>query len=108
MPEPPGIRMSLTTTSGSDCASAAIVSGTPENDRYGIPSRASAFSSTQRIERSSSTIHTAFMIQLSQSGGAIARRNGIQRQQDGEPGTAGLAFAFDGAMVLGHKGLCDR
>ena len=37
-----------------------------ENVLYAMPSRASAFSSTQRIERSSSTIQTGFM----QSGGS--------------------------------------
>src|SRR5689334_6312086 len=106
-PEPPGIRMSLTTTSGSDCPSAATASGALENDRYGIPSRAIAFSSTQRIERSSSTIHTAFMLDLS-GVRAAARKTRVQRQQHGETGVLGLAFAFDGAVMLGHECLGNR
>ena len=61
-PDSPGIRMSDTSTCGSLTASACSTSYAVENVRYGMPSRASAFSSTQRIERSSSTIHTDFFV----------------------------------------------
>src|SRR5258706_2951095 len=99
--------MSLTTTSGSDWPSAATASGTLENDRYGMPSRAIAFSRTHRIDRSSSTIQTEFMLSLSK-GGAIARQAGVQRQDDGEARISGGAFAFNGSMMLGDERLGDR
>jgi len=53
--------MSDTSTCGWLTASACSTSYADENVLNGMPSRASAFSSTQRIERSSSTIQTAFM-----------------------------------------------
>ena len=61
MPDSPGMRMSDTSTCGSLTASACITSYAVANVLYGMPSRASAFSRTQRIERSSSTIHTALL-----------------------------------------------
>src|SRR5258706_1990518 len=106
-PAPPGIRMSRTTTSGSDWPSAATASGTLENDRYGIPSRAIAFSRTQRIERSSSTIQTAFIIELSDIR-TITRETGVQRQQHGETGVSGNAFALDCAVMLCYECLRNR
>ena len=60
-PDSPGMRMSETSTCGSLTASACSTSYAVANVLYGMPSRASAFSRTQRIERSSSTIHTAFV-----------------------------------------------
>jgi hypothetical protein len=62
-PDSPGIRISDTSTRGGGPAPsrAASTSAAEPKLLYGISSRARAFSSTQRIERSSSTIQTAFM-----------------------------------------------
>ena len=62
-PDSPGIRISDTSTCGGCVvpSSAASTSAAAPKLLYGISSRVKAFSSTQRIERSSSTIHTAFM-----------------------------------------------
>ncbi len=61
-PERPGMRMSDTSTSGeSSSDSASSASCAEENELYAMPSRLSAFSITQRMERSSSTIQTGFM-----------------------------------------------
>ena len=57
-PDSPLIRMSETSTCGSLTASACCTSYADVKVWYGMPSRASAFSSTQRIDRSSSTIQT--------------------------------------------------
>ena len=54
------MRMSDTSTCGWLTASACRTSYADEKALNGMPSRASAFSSTQRIERSSSTIQTDF------------------------------------------------
>src|SRR5258707_662872 len=54
------MRISLTTTRGVSVSSASSASRAEENVRCAMLSRASAFSNTQRIERSSSTIHTGF------------------------------------------------
>ena len=80
-----------------------------------MPSRASAFSSTQRIDRSSSTIQTGFMLRC---GGLRAIGHGVrrwhsyrgqglvggasaqQRKQDRETVRPGPALAFDHAAVL--------
>ena len=61
-PEPPGMRMSLTTTCGVEEPSASSASCAEANALNAISSRASAFSNTQRIERSSSMIQTGFII----------------------------------------------
>ena len=62
-PDSPGMRMSDTSTRGGGPASssAASTSAAELKLRQGISSRVRAFSRTQRIERSSSTIQTAFM-----------------------------------------------
>ena len=59
-PDSPGMRMSDTSTCGRLCWSACSISSADAKVRNAMPSRASAFSSTQRIERSSSTIQTGF------------------------------------------------
>jgi hypothetical protein len=55
------MRMSETSTCGAPAASASSASRAEANELYEMPSRLSAFSNTQRIERSSSTIQTGFM-----------------------------------------------
>jgi hypothetical protein len=66
-PEPPGMRMSLTRTCGPccssppACSSAASTSRALVKLRVGRSSRNSAFSSTKRIDWSSSTIQIGFM-----------------------------------------------
>ena len=86
-----------------------------------MPSRASAFSSTQRIERSSSTIQTAFH-RASPAARCRSRRHCIvtsdlphqprlaefQRQQNREHRAAGNALAFDRAAVLRDERLRER
>ena len=62
MPEPPGMRMSLTSTCGASPSSRAASTSRPEEKlRTTSCSRASAFSSTKRMEWSSSTIQIGFM-----------------------------------------------
>ena len=60
-PDSPGIRISDTSTSGESSESASSASCAEENELKAMPSRLSAFSITQRIDRSSSTIQTGFM-----------------------------------------------
>ena len=60
-PEPPGMRMSLTTTCGVAPDSAPSASCAEANILKGMSSRLSVFSNTQRMERSSSMIQTGFM-----------------------------------------------
>src|SRR2546427_7104865 len=54
-PESPGMRISETRTSGAPPESASSASCAEENELKAMPSRLSAFSITQRMERSSST-----------------------------------------------------
>ena len=58
------MRMSETSTSGAPPESASSASCAEENESKAMPSRLSAFSITQRMERSSSTIQTGFMWQF--------------------------------------------
>ena len=60
-PEPPGMRMSLTSTCGSSVSSAVSTSRVVAKLRTGSCSRANAFSSTKRMDGSSSTIQMGFM-----------------------------------------------
>ena len=62
MPEPPGMRMSDTSTCGSSVSSARSTSRGLVKLRTGSSSRASAFSSTKRMDWSSSTIQMGFML----------------------------------------------
>ncbi len=62
MPEPPGMRMSDTSTCGSSSLSAISTSRGLVKLRTGSSSRASAFSSTNRMDWSSSTIQMGFML----------------------------------------------
>jgi len=61
MPLPPGMRMSLTSTWGASSSSALSTSRGLAKLRVWKSSRASAFSSTKRMEWSSSTIQIGFM-----------------------------------------------
>ena len=61
MPEPPGMRMSETSTCGSSSSSAASTSRELVKLRTANSSRVSAFSSTKRIDWSSSTIQMGFI-----------------------------------------------
>ncbi len=60
-PEPPGMRMSDTSTCGLSWSSALAASRTFAKLRVAKFSRARAFSSTQRIDWSSSTIQIGFI-----------------------------------------------
>jgi hypothetical protein len=55
------MRISETRTSGESPESASSASCAEEKELNAMPSRLSAFSITQRIDRSSSTIQTGFM-----------------------------------------------
>ena len=66
-PERPGMRMSETSTSGELAPSASSASCAEENELKAMPSRLSAFSITQRMERSSSTIQTGFISAAAES-----------------------------------------
>ncbi len=61
MPEPPGMRMSETSTCGCSSSSAASTSRAFVKQRTANSSRVSAFSRTNRIDWSSSTIQMGFM-----------------------------------------------
>src|SRR5215831_5398943 len=121
-PDSPGMRMSETSTCGRLCSSACCTSFAVAKVRYAMPSRSSAFSSTQRIERSSSTIHTGFngsprkgcwwplacMRIEPRSLTLRAGTAGFQRQEDGEHRAPGNALAFDRSVVLRDESLGDR
>src|SRR6187200_3083697 len=115
MPEPPGMRMSETRTWGSSVVSAAITSRPLLKLRTASSSRASAFSSTKRIDWSSSTIQMGFMGSLSDailpsggSPGRIRRYRSAQRNQYLEDGLAWFALAYHGALVLLNEGSRQR
>src|SRR5574343_1561750 len=109
-PEPPGMRMSLTSTCGppwpSSASSACSTSRGPVKLRVGRPSRCKAFSSTKRMDWSSSAIQIGFIERLSVC--SAKSSDSWQRNQDLEIRTTGLAVALDQAMVLLHKGLGQR
>src|SRR3989304_3992535 len=92
-PEVPGMRMSDTSTWGAPLSSAASASEACAKVLNGIPSRVSAFSNTQRIDRSSSTTQTGFITVL------------LQRQHNAEAGAPGLAFDFDHTVMVLNEGL---
>ena len=77
IPEPPGMRMSDTSTCGAASSSAASTSRALVKLRTASPSRASAFSSTKRMEWSSSTIQIGFMLGLSPGVAATVHGSGI-------------------------------
>ena len=60
-PDSPGMRISLTITCGASAFNSASASSAEANDLKAMLSRVSAFSSTQRMERSSSMIQTGFI-----------------------------------------------
>src|SRR4051812_27508582 len=96
MPEPPGMRMSDTSTCGASSSRAASTSFGLVKLRTAKSSRASAFSSTKRMDWSSSTIQMGFIRYLR------------QRDHDPEDRLAGHAVAFDHALVLLHERLRQR
>src|SRR5471032_1356690 len=112
-PESPGMRMSDTSTCGVSTSSAAIASRALEKLLVTRFSLASAFSSTQRIDSSSSTIQIGFMsyvypaiwIVYQGSGTGPAGARLWQGQQDAEVRVSRPALAFDHAHVLLHEGL---
>src|SRR5574337_1579411 len=102
MPENPGMRMSLTSTCGASSSSAASISRALAKLRTWSCSRASAFSSTKRIEWSSSTIQMGFMRQVSR------RAASGQWDQYPEIGSSRNAVEFDRAVMLLHEGQRQR
>src|SRR5689334_17584531 len=97
-PELPGMRISETRTWGAPAASSAsMASFACANVLKGMPSRASAFSKTQRIERSSSMTQTGFILV------SLAKR-----QHDAETGPSRLALAFHDPLVLLDESLRER
>src|SRR5262245_45810916 len=96
-PEVPGMRMSETSTWGAPLESrASIASFACAKVLKGMPSRASAFSNTQRMERSSSMTQTGLI------------DPSAKRQHYAETGPSRLAFALDHALVLLDEGLRKR
>src|SRR5512135_638634 len=65
-----------------------------------MPSRVSAFSNTQRMERSSSTIQTGFI--------ACSSTRSRKRQQDPKHRVARPAVALDHSVVVLDVGLGER
>ena len=86
-PEPPGMRMSETSTCGLSSSSAASTSRALLKVRTGKPSRASAFSSTKRIEWSSSTTQMDFILDLSPSRWLVAQGRGSVIRKFVRPGS---------------------
>src|SRR5690554_2382259 len=111
-PERPGMRMSeIRAWGGASADSRASNASSAEakllNEMF---LRASAFSSTQRMERSSSTIQTVFMVQA-RSSWVVARcsqRAVGNRQEDGKAGSTGLALHIDQPLMLFDESLGNR
>src|SRR5437870_9341204 len=97
MPLTPGIRISEISTCGVSASSAVSTSWACAKARQGRLALASARSSTQRIERSSSTIQIGFMLHASS-----------QRQKNPKIGAPWSAFEVDRAAVLVNELLRDR
>src|SRR5581483_8138412 len=97
MPSVPGMRMSARMTAGFSFSSLRMARSALSRQRTGMPACVSAFSSTQRLARSSSTTHTG-------ADSVIV----VERQQHAEDGMAGAALAFDGAAVLVDQAAGDR
>src|SRR5215467_806874 len=92
------MRMSETRTWGAPVASSAsIASVACAKVLKGMPSRASAFSNTQRMERSSSMTQTGPIMVFS-----------AKRQHDAETRPSRLALTFHHALVLLDVRLCKR
>src|SRR3990170_3742341 len=96
-PLTPGMRMSVMIASGCVRASSSATPSAESKQRTAMPACSSAFSSTQRMERSSSMTHTV-------SGLAIGA---LERQVDGEDGLARAARALDQAAVAADDVLGD-
>src|SRR3989338_118484 len=96
-PLTPGMRMSVMIASGCVRASSSATPSAESKQRTAMPACSSAFSSTQRMERSSSLTHTV-------SGLAIGA---LERQVDGEDGLARAARALDQAAVAADDVLGD-
>src|SRR5262245_16254433 len=95
----PGMRMSVTSTSGSSRRSALSAASDSSNSVVAMPPCLSARSSTQRIEASSSTTQT-----LSIVGELIV----VKRQQDREHRAPGSAFELDEPVVAPDQVLRHR
>src|SRR6185369_2039625 len=108
-PEPPGMRMSLTRTCGpsSSACIACMTSRAFVKLRDGSSSRSNAFSSTNRMDWSSSTIQMGFM-RLRACRPRWAAPSSGQRDHDLEHGPARFAVAFDQSQVLLDIGLRQR
>jgi hypothetical protein len=113
-PDSPGMRMSETSTCGLSSSNAASASRPLAKLRVARFSRARAFSSTQRIDASSSTIQIGFMyFSASREDIIIGPRPHCarclwQRDQDAEIRQSRPAFALDQTQVLLHEGLRQR
>src|SRR5580698_4645548 len=127
-PEPPGMRISDTSTCGLSCSSAVNASRTPEKLRVAKFSRARAFSSTQRMDWSSSTIQIGFIwfgeclrvvrckpvetvrreYVLHGDRRPASSASAFERQHDLEFSAARPAFHFDQAIMLLDKCLGER
>src|SRR5215475_8870422 len=102
-PEPPGMRISLTTTCGTEEFSALSASCADENSWKLMSSRASVFSNTQRMERSSSMIQTGFMVFPASPDGLGSSAARMERQHDSETGAPRLGLELDRALVLADQ-----
>ena len=111
MPEPPGMRMSRHQHLRRSVSRAASTSRALVKLRTTNSSRVSAFSSTKRIDWSSSTIQMGFMRsdpRRTSAREAVGKATSGEGNHDLEDRAAGLAFKFDGAMVLLDEGLRKR
>jgi hypothetical protein len=99
-PDSPGMRMSETSTCGGGAPASSVASASAAEPKLlkGISSRASAFSKTQRMERSSSMIQTDSLCFLWGVRGSITVKQV-------RPGTA---VDFDAALVLLDEVLRQR
>ena len=88
------MRISLTTTCGRLFAISASASVAEEKVLNAMFSRASAFSNTQRMERSSSMIQTGFM---------VSSIIFLQRQQNGEAGCGRGGYRNQWFLMLVHE-----
>src|SRR6185437_8605585 len=117
-PEVPGMRMSLSTTCGVSSPNRSSAWRAFSNVRCAMPSRASAFSNTQRIERSSSITQTGLVIANASRVRSLSPGRGLgrgsirgpfhHRQQDREPRAPWNALELDEAAVLAHEALRER
>src|SRR5688572_15340707 len=94
----PGMRISVTSTSGSSRRNALSTASDSSNKVVLMPPCLSARSSTQRIDASSSTTQTLSM---------FAEPVVVEGQQDREHGASGPALELDQAVVAADQVLCN-